>query len=271
MPKKISYQHRDAKIAVARSMGFASVKECAIHLYSENGSLRMTGRVFSVTRPTVKYWMSVWGINIRGQGGPNCKQRLPEKQCAICGCMFKPHYGRYESQKCCSLKCAGKYRRDNCYHLNQKLDKAVAQVCGCCGQTFYKKRSSQTFCSKKCYHTFRAGHSKNIKNCVTCGKFISPDTTNNFCSSKCLITSYIKEVKNGQMSELQVVSGRDDRTSVPAMPQKISESPEGEGNLPGSLRHGQTESRHSSGRKYAEYDKGPHRRVSYHPGGRGPL
>lgn len=52
--------HRPEILETARSLGFSSVRECALVLY-EKQSIRAVSRIMRVSHTAVRYWFELWG------------------------------------------------------------------------------------------------------------------------------------------------------------------------------------------------------------------
>lgn len=73
------------------------------------------------------------------------------RNCEICASEFLPRRRRGIEDKCCSIRCAGIYRR-----------KKPNGTCVACSSAFVKRRDSSEYCSNECRSTARINTLKNL-------------------------------------------------------------------------------------------------------------
>lgn len=103
-----------------------------------------------------------------GSGNPNWGGGKVDKECIICGKVFKVSKGLAETRLCCSRKCSGLTRR----HPRT----SILKVCEICGKHFYVYKSilnrggnSGKFCSRKCYYVNVGRRQLGKNNPMWCG------------------------------------------------------------------------------------------------------
>lgn len=123
------------------------------------------------------------------------RHNMAEKQCAVCGKMFKPSHPK---QATCSQKC--QRQRLNEYNKQYREDYLFIEhhgrTCVICGKHFVQKMSRQRVCSAECKKAIAVIRRKKMSllgkrntepiSCIVCRKeFIGKTSLQKTCSEKC--------------------------------------------------------------------------------------
>ena len=73
-----NFAYKADKLELAKSLGFNYISEAIVSLYRQNKSTKKTGELLEIGSVAIGYMLKKFGEPLRGRGGANCGDSVPE-------------------------------------------------------------------------------------------------------------------------------------------------------------------------------------------------